>query len=104
VVLEPVVIGRNSVVGPLVHVVPPLQGECSSTRNKTWIPVVAEGGRLHTMSSTERSNGFSTSVSSVKNSAGSFTPRLSHRAQFIGLLIVLVIHSLSVLPSIALVI
>jgi len=104
IALEPVIIGRHSVVGPLVHVVPSLDSLSSTSLNQhRRRAVVPDGCKLNAMSSTERTSGYLSVPNDGKNTQGSFTPLLRYRDQGIGLLIVLLIHSFSLLPSAVLV-
>lgn len=96
VALNAVHIGRHSVVGPLVHVVPPLGQEISLRRPS---PVVPDGCKLSAMSSTDRYNSSVSAAADRKDQQGSFTPLLRYRDQVIGLFFVLLVHSFSLIPS-----
>jgi acetyltransferase-like isoleucine patch superfamily enzyme/acyl carrier protein len=101
IALEPVVIGRHCVIGPLVHVVPSFD----ASSHRVSRPVVPDGSKLHAMSSTERPVPISHDNGKNKNNnkQGSFSPLLKYRDQGVGLLILLLVHSFSLLPSAVLV-
>lgn len=105
--LQALVLGRHVAVGPLAHVVAPLPsgkagGAASSSPPPTSLgraslgtaAVVRDGTRLAAMASTDRADGGSTDVMQ-----GTFTPLLSKREQCQGLAAVLLLHTLSLVPS-----